>query len=96
MDEPWQAAALGLLDHLSKLLGEHSSPERLSQAFWHACSGGQRRAAECLLASGAYPNWTPGYAKGTPHDEATGLGTQRDNMIGWLREHGARAADPDA
>jgi hypothetical protein len=38
----------------------------------------------------------PDYAKGTPLDVATGQGTQRDNLIGWLREHGARAAEPDA
>lgn len=94
--EPWQAAALGLLDQLSRLLGEHPSPQRLSQAFWHACSGGQRRAAEYLLARGADPNWTPDYAKGTPLVAATNPGTQRDNLIGWLREHGAIAADPDA
>ena len=76
-------------------LGEAPSQERLSQAFWHARSGGQRRAAEYLLASGADPNWVPSYAKGTPLDAVTGLGTQRDNLIGWLREHGAHCADPD-
>jgi ankyrin repeat protein len=95
VDEPWQAAALGLLDRLEHLLGDHPSPEQLSQAFWHACSGGQRRAAEYLLACGADRNWTPDYANGTPLDAATRTGTQRDNLIGWLREHGARPADPD-
>jgi uncharacterized protein len=96
VDEPWQAGALGLLDRLEQLLGDHPSPEQLSQAFWHACSGGQRRAAEYLLARGADLNWNPDYAKGTPLDAAAGPGTQRDNLIGWLSEHGARAADPDA
>lgn len=95
VDEPWQAAALGLLDRLEQLVGDRTSPEHLSQAFWHACSGGQRRAAEFLRARGADLNWTPDYAKGTPLDAATGLGTQRDNLIGWLREQGARPAESD-
>jgi hypothetical protein len=68
----------------------------VSQAFWHACSGGQRRAAEYLLGRGADPNWVPDYAKGTPVDAATGQGTQRDNLIDWLRDHGARPEQPDA
>ena len=96
VDEPWQAAALGLLDRVEQLLGDDPAPEQVSQAFWHACSGGQRRAAEYLLARGADPNWVPEYAKGTPLDAAAGLGTQRDNLIGWLREQGATAAEADA
>jgi hypothetical protein len=96
VDEPWQAASLGLLDRLEQLLGDHPAPDRLSQAFWHACAGGQRRAAEYLLARGADLNWTPDYAHGTPLDAATGCGTQRDNLTGWLQEHGAHASDPDA
>ena len=95
VDAPWQAAALGLLDRLERLLGDHPSAEQLSQAFWHACSGGQRRAAQYLLTQGADPNWIPDYTAGTSLDAAAGLGTQRDNLIGWLREHGVRAADPN-
>jgi ankyrin repeat protein len=94
VDEPWQAAALGLLDRLQQLLGDDPATDALSNAFWHACSGGQRRAAEYLLTRGADPNWIPAHARGTPLDAATGLGTQRENLIGWLRERGARAADP--
>jgi hypothetical protein len=95
VDEPWQAAALGLLDRLQQLLGDDAPADKVSQAFWHACSGGQRRAAEYLLARGADPNWIPHYARGTSFDAATGLGTQRDILIGWLREHGAKAAESD-
>jgi hypothetical protein len=95
VNEPWQAAALGLLDRLEQLLGDHPPADEVSKAFWHACSGGQRRAAEHLLGRGADPNWIPDYARGTSLDAATGLGTQRDNLIGWLRQHGAREADPD-
>ena len=94
VDQPWIAASLGLLDRLEQLLGDDPSPEQVSQAFWHACSGGQRRAAEYLLARGADINWVPDYAKGGPLDAAMGQSTQRDNLIGWLREQGARTAEP--
>jgi hypothetical protein len=72
VDEPWQAAALGLLGRLEQLLGDDPPAERVTQAFWHACSGGQRRAAEYLLGGGADPNWVPNYARGTPLDAAAG------------------------
>ena len=68
--------------------------EEVSQAFWHACASGQRRAAERLLAAGADLNWEPDYAHGTPLDAAGGLGTRQENVIGWLKERGARSADP--
>ena len=65
----------------------------LSQAFWHACAGGQRRAAEYLLTRGADLNWVPDYAKGTPLDVACGRGTQRNTLISWLRDQGAHSAE---
>jgi uncharacterized protein len=92
--KPWHAAALGMLDRLAELLGDQSQPDDVSQAFWHACSAGQRRAAEYLLGRGADLNWIPDYAKGTPLDAARGGGTRRDNVIGWLRDLGARSAQP--
>ena len=95
VDQPWIAASLGLLDRLAQLLGDNPSSQQVSQAFWHACSGGQRRAAEYLLGCGADLNWVPEYAKGTPLDAATGEGTQRQNLVGWLREQGARSAESD-
>jgi hypothetical protein len=95
VDEPWEAAALGLLDRLEELMGDDPSPERVSQAFWHACAGGQRRAAEYLLARGADPNWVPNYARDTPLDAVSALGTQRDNLRTWLIERGARSAGPE-
>ena len=71
-------------------------PGELSQAFWHACAGGQRRAAEYLLARGADPNWVPDYAEGTPLDAANALGTRQENVVSWLRERGATSAElPD-
>jgi hypothetical protein len=61
---------------------------------WHACAGGQRRAAEYLLARGADLNWIPEYAEGTPLDSATSLGTRQENVVSWLRERGATSAKP--
>lgn len=92
----WHASALGLLDHLEELLGSNPSLEEVSQGFWHACAGGQRRAAERLLAAGADLNWEPDYAHGTPLDAASGLGTRQENVIGWLTEKGARSTDVDS
>jgi len=92
VDQPWIAASLGLLEQLAELLGDSPSSQQLSQALWHACSGGQRRAAEYLLGRGADLNWIPDYAQGTPLDAAGGEGTQRANLIGWLRAHGAESA----
>jgi uncharacterized protein len=95
VDEPWIAASLGLLDRLEQLLGDSPSSQQVSQAFWHACAGGQRRTAEYLLGRGADLGWVPDYAKGTPLDAAIGGGTQRESLIGWLRQHHAQSAEPD-
>jgi ankyrin repeat protein len=94
VDKLWHAGALGMLDRLEELLiTANLTPEEVSQGFWHACAGGQRRAAEHLLAAGADLNWEPEYAKGTPLDTAGGLGTRQENVIAWLKEKGARSAD---
>jgi ankyrin repeat protein len=92
VDQPWIAASLGLLDRLAQLLGDQPDSTQVSQALWHACAGGQRRAAEYLVSRGAELDWVPDYAKGTPLDAAGGEATQRQNLIGWLREHGAHSA----
>jgi hypothetical protein len=95
VEQPWTAASLGLLDQLAQLLGDEPSSTEVSQAFWHACAAGQRRAAEFLLGRGADINWIPDYAQGTPLDSANGEGPQRENLIRWLREHRARSAESD-
>jgi hypothetical protein len=42
-----------MFDRLEELLDTtNPNPEQVSQGFWHACAGGQRRAAERLLAAG--------------------------------------------
>ena len=95
VDKAWHAAALGMLARLEAILGGDPPPEEVSKAFWHACGGGQRRAAEYLLIRGADLNWEPDYAQGTPLDAAGGLGTRQENVISWLRELGARSASAE-
>jgi uncharacterized protein len=96
VDKAWHAGALGMLDRLQAIVGSNPDAQDISQAFWHACAGGQRRAAEYLLGCGADLNWEPEYASGTPLDAATGLGTRQENVLTWLRERGARSASAEA
>jgi ankyrin repeat protein len=95
VDALWHAAALGMLARLEELLAseKESTPEKISQGFWHACNAGQRRAAELLLDRGADLNWQPDYASGTPLDAAKGTGTRQDNVVEWLTARGARSAE---
>jgi uncharacterized protein len=102
VDKLWHAAALGMLNRLRELLDAEPEEDAVSQAFWHACAAGQRRAAELLLEEGASVEWVPSYAKGTPFDAARSRGTRQENVISWLREIGAptasqhdEAAEPD-
>jgi ankyrin repeat protein len=93
IDKLWQAGALGMLGRIEQLLMQRPhAPSELSQAFWHACVGGQRRAAECLLAQGADLSWEPDYADGTALDAADSLGTRQSNVVSWLRELGATSS----
>src|SRR5262249_9075888 len=66
VDSLWHAAALGMLARLEELLAASPPPteEDLSNAFWQACHGGQRRAAERLVAASADVHASPGYANG--------------------------------
>jgi ankyrin repeat protein len=91
VDRLWHASALGLLPRLQELCdGEPPpTPAQINQAFWHACSGAQRRTAEYLLARGADINFVPEYARETPLQAATGVETRRDTLARWLRERGA-------
>ncbi len=93
VDKAWHAAALGMLSRLQELLGSDPPAEDVSQAFYHACGGHQRRAAEHLLSRGADLNWEPDYARGTtPLDAASGQSTRQQNVITWLGDVGARSA----
>jgi hypothetical protein len=95
VDALWHAAALGMLDRLEELLAAGSpAADALNQAFWQACHGGQRRAADRLLAAGADIDASPEYAGGrTPLDTVTDTDTRRDTMATWLREQGAHSSD---
>lgn len=92
VDKLWLAAALGLSQRLQELLAQpaNSAQELIDQAFWHACAGGQRRAAELLLQRGADLAFTPDYGHGTVLDVARNHGTQQSNLIEWLEQIGVR------
>jgi ankyrin repeat protein len=88
----WNAAALGLMPRLEEQFADppHPSPEDVTNAFWCACHGGQREAAEYLLARGADLNWVG-------HDDHTPLDAARRSDAGeladWLVQQGAKTAD---
>lgn len=95
VDKLWHAAALGMLDRLEELLAAASpGREDLNGAFWQACHGGQRRAAERLLAAGADVNASPDYASNhTALDQVLTPDTRRDLLAGWLRQHGGESRE---
>jgi uncharacterized protein len=85
------AAALGLMDRVEAGFEGRSepAPEEVTGALWAACHGGQRRAAEYLLARGADVNWV-GWGEQTALDVAVQEG--HDDLVDWLRANGAEAA----
>ncbi len=80
----WQAAALGLLDRVREFFSGATPPsiQETTNAFWHACRGGQRQVAEFLLGAGADLNWIG-------HDHKTPLQVARESgngdLISWLQ-----------
>ncbi len=85
------AAALGLRDRIEEAFARSPgpSPGEVTQAFWSACKGGQRKAAEYLLERGADINWL-GWDNLTPRDAA-----EREHAVelaDWLRTVGAKRA----
>jgi ankyrin repeat protein len=88
----WEAAALGDRPRAEQLLAADPPPsaDDISEAFWQACRGGQRRMGEYLLACGADINASPDYASGsTPLQAAAEVDTRHQAVIDWLREQGA-------
>jgi uncharacterized protein len=86
----WQAAALGLMDRVEGYFKAvpPPTPSEITNAFWCACHGGQRKAAEYLLGLGADVNWI-GYDRLTALDAANRSGAS--DLVQWLRSHGARS-----
>jgi len=84
----WQSAALGLMDRLQPQFAGETKPsqQEVTNAFWHACHGGQLDPARYLLAQGADLNWI-GYRQMTPLDAAMRNGNA--DVIAWLRSEGA-------
>jgi hypothetical protein len=82
----WQAAGLGLTERLETLLAADPSQDEVTNAFWCACHGGQREAAERLLDAGADLDWVG-------HDGLTPLGaaerSEAAELAAWLRSRGA-------
>ena len=89
----WQAAALGLLDHVRDELTRTPPPRReeLDNALWCAAHGGQRQTAELLLRRGADPRWIG-------HDNLTAAAaaerSEAHELAAWLREHHASEPPP--
>jgi uncharacterized protein len=86
------AATLGLMDRVEGYFAADPRPsaDDVNRAFWGACHGGQRAAAEYLLDRGADLNWIPFWEKLTPLD--TALRSEADELAEWLRRRGAKSA----
>ncbi len=92
----WQAAALGLTERVEQFLSADPTPSAaaITEAFWQACNGGQRRMAELLLARGADIDGHPDYTEQTPLEAAGSTDTRRGVLVDWLRDQGATGAEP--
>lgn len=83
----WQAAALGQLDSVRQHVSTQPPPSRdqITNAFWHACRGGQLAVATYLFEQGANLHWV-GHGNKTPLDVARESGVSE--LIQWLEGHG--------
>ncbi|WP_042137379.1 ankyrin repeat domain-containing protein [Paenibacillus sp. FSL P4-0081] len=99
----WHAAALGLVDAMKAHFagdplsqqypwgaGHSSPPDEVNVAFWCACHGGQRHAAEYLLGHKADINWPSVWDGLTPLDAAQRSASP--DLVQWLRGLGAKSA----
>ncbi|MEO3938526.1 ankyrin repeat domain-containing protein [Dermatophilaceae bacterium Soc4.6] len=85
------AASLGLMPELAHVSGtDPADPDRVSDAFWAACHGGQLAAAAYLLDHGAELSRLPGWEELTPLDAAARSGAH--DVVTWLHGLGARTA----
>jgi ankyrin repeat protein len=91
VDRLWHAAALGMITRAQELIASVApTDQELTDAFWQACHGGQRRMAEHLLTLGADLNGTPSWGDSTPLDVAESVDIGREALLTWLRERGAQ------
>ncbi len=92
VEKLWHAAALGIMPVVEKHFAGSitPTPEAVNLAFWQACHGGQREAAEYLLARDADMNWVPDWSNQTPLDVAESQ--DGNELVEWLRGQGARSA----
>lgn len=100
----WHAAALGMLDAMEAHFAEHplprrypwgassasAAPDEVNVAFWCACHGGQRAAAQFLLGRGAELSWPSPWDGLTPLDAARR--SQATELAAWLEGLGAQSA----
>jgi uncharacterized protein len=100
----WHAAALGLVDRIDEHVagaplpgpypwgagGQEAPPGEVTVAFWCACHGGQRVAAERMLGLGAELDWVSVWDGLTPLDAAER--SEATEVAAWLRSRGARTA----
>ena len=99
----WHVSALGLMDRLEASFsgprisplypwgnGRGASLDEVTIAFWCACHGGQRAAAEYLLARGGKLNWVSEWDELTPLDAAERA--KAPELVQWLRGRGAKSA----
>lgn len=97
----WHAAALGAVERLEGYFapgaplakhpwGATQSNAPLHVAFWCACHGGQRPAAEWLLARGADVNWVSPWDRLSPLDAARRSGAAE--LVAWLEQVGGKPA----
>lgn len=93
VDKLWQASALGMMSRVEEILADNPShsQEDMTEAFWQACHGGQRRVAEFLLTRGADINGKPKYSNQTALHTAGAIDTRRDTMVAWLKSIGAKS-----
>lgn len=86
------AATMGLDDRVAAYLAARPAPsaDEVDLAFWGACHGGRRVAAELLIDAGADVDRIPPWSEGTPLDAAREDGA--GDLVRWLRERGARSA----
>lgn len=86
------AATLGLMDRIDAMFDAEAAPDReaIDEAFWCACHGGRRDAAEYLLDRGADVNWLAPWEPMTPLDAAER--GEYDELAAWLKARGAKSA----